>query len=159
MQPIVPNLWFDANAEEAAAYYVSLFPGGRIITVQPYGPDTPGPEGETMYVEWEMLGQRYGGINGGAQFSFSEAVSFEVRCDDQAELDALWQSLADGGEPGPCGWIKDRFGFSWQVSPTVLTSMMDDPDPIRVARATQYFLALDQEPFDIAALQTAYDGV
>lgn len=158
MQPIVPNLWFDANAEEAAAYYVSLFPDGRIITVQPYGPNTPGREGQTMYVEWEMLAQRYGGINGGPQFTFSEAFSFEVRCDDQGELDALWVALADGGEPGPCGWIKDRFGFSWQVTPTVLVEMLDDPDPARVNRATQYFLALDKEPFDIAALQTAYVG-
>ena len=158
VQPIVPNLWFDGDAEDAANFYVSLFPGGRIISVQPYGPDAPGPEGETMYVEWEVLGQRFGGINGGPQFSFSEACSFEVRCDDQSELDHVWDTLADGGEPGPCGWIKDRYGLSWQVTPTVLTQMMDDPDPARVYRATRYFLGLDREQFDIAALQAAYDA-
>ncbi|GGF34421.1 hypothetical protein GCM10011519_04860 [Marmoricola endophyticus] len=158
MQRLVPNLWFPGNAEEAAAYWVAIFPDSRIVSTTPYGPDTPGVEGTTMVVEWEMLGQRYVGINGGDQFPFSEAVSLEVPCDTQEEIDRTWAALADGGRPGPCGWVTDRFGFRWQVTPVVLPSMLADPDRDRVARVTQYFLSLDGVPFSIDDLQAAFDA-
>lgn len=158
MHHLVPHLWFDGNAEEAAASWVALFPDSRILRVVPYGPDTPGVEGTPMSVEWEMLGQRFVGINGGDQFAFSEAVSLEVPCDDQDEIDRVWTGLADGGRRGPCGWVTDRYGFCWQVTPAVLPDMLLDPDPDRVQRVTQYFLSLDAVPFSIADLQAAYDG-
>lgn len=111
-----------------------------------------------MSVEWEMLGQGFVGINGGDQLPFSEAVSLAVPCEDQAEIDQVWAGLADGGRPGPCGWITDRFGFCWQVTPAVLSEMLGDPDPERVRRVTQYFLGVDGEPLSLADLRAAYDG-
>ena len=158
MHPLVPHLWFPGNAEEAATFYTALFPGGRVVAVVPYGPDTPGEEGTTMSVEWEVLGQRFVGINGGEQFPFTEAVSLAVPCEDQAEIDRVWAGLTDGGRPGPCGWLTDRFGFAWQVVPAVLPDMLGDRDPERVRRVTQYFLGLDQVPFSLVDLHAAYDG-
>jgi predicted 3-demethylubiquinone-9 3-methyltransferase (glyoxalase superfamily) len=158
VKPISPNLWFDTEAEEAATFYVSLFDDSRIVSVVPYGPDTPGREGSTMAVEFELLGQRYVGINGGPQFPFTEAVSLEVRCEDQAEIDRVWAALVDGGEPGPCGWLKDRYGLSWQVGSTDLERMLLDPDQEKVNRVTQAFLAVDGEPFQIATLRAAFEG-
>ena len=158
MRPIIPNLWFDTQAEEAARFYVGLFEDSRIVSVVPYGPDAPGPEGSVMVVEFELLGQRYVGINGGPQFPFTEAVSLEVRCEDQSEIDRIWAALVEGGEPGPCGWLKDRYGLSWQVSCTDLETMLTDPDQEKVNRVTQAFLKVDGEPFDIAALRAAFEG-
>jgi predicted 3-demethylubiquinone-9 3-methyltransferase (glyoxalase superfamily) len=158
MRPIIPNLWFDTQAEEAARFYVGLFDDSRIVSVVPYGPDTPGPEGSTMVVEFDLMGQRYVGINGGPQFPFTEAVSLEVRCEDQSEIDRIWAALVEGGEPGPCGWLKDRYGLSWQVSSTELEAMLTDPDQEKVNRVTQAFLQVDGEPFDIAALRAAFEG-
>ncbi len=152
MPKITPWLWFDTEAEEAARFYVGLFEDSRIVSVVPYGPDTPGPEGSVMIVEFELMGQRYVGINGGPQFPFTEAVSLEVRCEDQPEIDRIWAALVEGGEPGPCGWLKDRYGLSWQVSSTDLETMLTDPDQEKVDRVTQAFLKVDGEPFDIAAL-------
>ena len=158
MRPIIPNLWFDTQAEEAARFYVGLFDDSRIVSVVPSGPDAPGPEGSTMVVEFDLMGQRYVGINGGPQFPFTEAVSLEVRCEDQSEIDRIWAALVEGGEPGPCGWLKDRYGLSWQVSSTDLETMLTDPDQEKVNRVTQAFLKVDGEPFDIAALRAAFEG-
>lgn len=155
----IPNLWFDGDAEEAAAFYCSVFPNARITTVTRY------PEGsfeqsvgQVMTVEWELDGQRFVGINGGPQFRFSEAVSFLVECEDQAEIDRLWAALtADGGEEGPCGWCKDRFGLSWQVAPKGFDEVFaEGADPERAKRG---FAAMrEMRKLDLAALQAAMDG-
>lgn len=153
---IVPNLWFDNQAEEAAEYYCSIFPNSRVVTVARYTEAGPGPAGSVMTVEWELDGQRFVGINGGPQFPFSEAVSFQITCDDQAELDSYWERLSAGGEEGPCGWLKDRYGLSWQVVPTGMEELFADPDPSRATRAMQAMLGMKK--LDIAALKAAADG-
>jgi predicted 3-demethylubiquinone-9 3-methyltransferase (glyoxalase superfamily) len=158
MQPIIPNLWFDGDAEQAAEFYVSLFEDSKVTNVVPYGPDSPGAEGSAMLVEFELQGRAYAGINGGPQFPFTEAVSFELRCDSQEEIDRLWAALTEGGQPGECGWLKDRFGFSWQVAPTELGEMLADPDQEKVKRVTQAFLAVRGRPFDVAELRRAFEG-
>lgn len=158
MRPIVPNLWFDTEAEEAVAFYVGLFPDSRVVTTVPYGPEGPGPEGSTMLVVFELNGQRFTAINGGPQFPFTEAVSFEIPCADQDEVDRLWAALtADGGEEGQCGWCKDRYGLSWQVVPDGLEELMRSGDPERVRRATRAMFGMRK--LDIAALRVAADGV
>ncbi|MGQ0842520.1 MAG: VOC family protein [Sporichthyaceae bacterium] len=129
MRPITPCLWFDGNAEQAAAFYVSVFPNSSIDNVAK-APDggTPSNEpGDVMVVEFTLNGQPYVGLNGGPLFTFSEAISFQIHCTDQAEVDHFWDALVDGGEPGPCGWLKDRFGLSWQVVPTRVIELMADP--------------------------------
>ena len=153
----MPNLWFDGNAEEAAAYYVSVFPDSRIVSTTPYTEAGPGEPGSTMVVEWEMNGQRFVGINGGPEFSFSEAVSFQVTCADQDELDLYWARLTDGGSEGPCGWCKDRYGLSWQVVSEGMDELFADPDPGRAARAMQAMFGMTK--LDLAALQRAADAV
>src|SRR5262245_48705507 len=158
MPRTIPCLWFDGQAEEAAKLYTSLFPNSRITGVVPYGPDTPGPEGSTMLVSFELDGQPYVGLNGGPQFTFSEAVSFQIVVEDQAELDHYWDGLtADGGEPGPCGWLKDRFGLSWQVVPKLFLDMVDAHDDARGQRAFQAILEMGK--LDIAEIQRAADAV
>lgn len=152
------NLWFDGNAEDAAQFYVSLFENSSITAVLPYGPNTPGEQGSTMLVEFELQGRGYAAINGGPQFPFTEATSFEVRCDTQQEIDRLWAALCDGGQPGQCGWLKDRFGYSWQIGSVDLSRMLLDPDTDKVDRVTQAFLRVDGEPFDVATLRAALDG-
>ena len=128
-----PCLWFDGNAEEAAEFYVGLLPDSRITKVWRTPAETPaGPEGTVLTVDFTVGGQQFQGLNGGSDFTFNEAVSFVIECDDQAEVDRLWAALtADGGEPGPCGWLKDRFGLGWQVIPRRLNELLDDPDPGR----------------------------
>jgi predicted 3-demethylubiquinone-9 3-methyltransferase (glyoxalase superfamily) len=153
---IKPNLWFDREAEEAAEYYTSIFPSSRIVSVAHYTEAGPRPAGTVMTVEWEIDGQRFVGINGGPQFSFSEAVSFQVTCRDQAEVDYYWERLTDGGEAGPCGWCKDRFGLSWQVVPTGMGEVFGDPDPERARRAMEAMFTMRK--LDIAALRRAADG-
>jgi predicted 3-demethylubiquinone-9 3-methyltransferase (glyoxalase superfamily) len=154
---IVPNLWFDKQAEEAANFYCSVFPNSRIIAVSHYPENSPGPAGEVMTVEWEIDGNRFVGINGGPQFTFSEAVSFMIECDTQDEIDDYWAKLtADGGEEGPCGWCKDRFGLSWQVTPRGMDEVFSDPDKARAERAMQAMLQMKK--LDIAALRAAADG-
>jgi predicted 3-demethylubiquinone-9 3-methyltransferase (glyoxalase superfamily) len=153
----IPCLWFDGQAEQAAAHYTAIFPNSKILGVTHYGPDMPGPEGEVLTVDFSLDGQRYVGLNGGPQFTFSEAISFQIMCADQDEVDHYWSRLSDGGEKGPCGWVKDRFGVSWQVNPTRLQELIDDPDPGRAQRAMQAMLRTQK--IDIAELERAADGV
>ena len=153
---IIPNLWFDTQAEEAAAFYVSVFGGGsRIVNVTHYTEAGPREAGTVMTVEWELEGQRFVGINGGPQFTFSEAVSFQITCEDQDEIDYFWEKLTDGGEEGPCGWLKDRFGVSWQVVPDGMDDILSDPDG-RGRRAMEAMFTMRK--IDIAALRAAAEG-
>ncbi|MCW2538324.1 MAG: hypothetical protein JWN95_49 [Frankiales bacterium] len=157
LQMIIPNLWFDTQAEEAAQFYVSVFKDGRIVNVARYPEGSPGPAGTVMTVEFEVNGQRFTAINGGPQFTFDEAISFQITCEDQDELDYFWDSLSAGGEPGPCGWLKDRYGLSWQVVPAGMDDVFNDPDPARAQRAMQAMMQMSK--LDIAALRSAADGV
>jgi predicted 3-demethylubiquinone-9 3-methyltransferase (glyoxalase superfamily) len=159
-QKITPCLWFDTQAEEAANTYVSIFENSRILRTSHYGKEgheIHGREaGSVMTVEFEIEGQRFVALNGGPHFKFNEAVSFQVHCETQDEIDYYWRKLTEGGEEGPCGWLKDRYGLSWQVVPAVLPDMLMDPNPEKVGRVTKAFLQMRK--FDIAALQRAYDG-
>ena len=154
---IVPNLWFDGNAEAAAEFYTSVFPRSRIVGTAHYTEAGPGPAGSVMTVEYELDGQRFVGINGGPEFTFSEAVSFQITCEDQQEVDYYWERLSDGGSEGPCGWLKDRFGLSWQVVPVGMDELFADPDPDKAKRAMQAMFGMRK--LDIAALRAAADGV
>jgi predicted 3-demethylubiquinone-9 3-methyltransferase (glyoxalase superfamily) len=156
-QKITPSLWFDTEAEEAAAFYTSVFKDSRVVSKTHYTEGAPREAGMVMTVEWELNGQRFVGINGGPQFKFDEAVSFQINCDDQEEIDYYWERLTDGGEEGPCGWLKDRFGLSWQVAPTGMDELFADPDPTRAERAMAAMLKMRK--IDIAALREAADGV
>jgi predicted 3-demethylubiquinone-9 3-methyltransferase (glyoxalase superfamily) len=157
MQKITPNLWFDTQAEEAADFYVSVFKTGRIVNVTHYTEAGPRPAGTVMTVEFELDGQRFVGINGGPQFTFDEAVSFQITCEDQEEIDYFWERLTEGGEEGPCGWLKDKYGLSWQVVPSGIDEVFADPDPERARRAMEAMLKMKK--LDIAALRSAADGV
>ena len=155
MPKIVPCLWFDGQAEQAATHYTTIFPNSEVLGVTRYGPEMPVPEGTVMTVSFSLDGQRFVALNGGPQFSFSEAISFQVLCADQDEVDYYWNRLAEGGEQGPCGWLKDRFGVSWQIEPTVLLDLIDDLDPGRAQRATQAMLKMKK--IEIAELLRAAD--
>jgi predicted 3-demethylubiquinone-9 3-methyltransferase (glyoxalase superfamily) len=157
-QKIVPNLWFDTQAEEAAHYYIDVFGSGRILSVSRYPQGSPGPAGSIMAVEFEASGLRFVGINGGPQFPFTEAVSFQIDCADQAEVDRFWDRfIGDGGEESQCGWLKDKYGLSWQVVPAGMGEMFADPDPARAQRAVQAMLGMKK--LDVAALRAAADEV
>jgi predicted 3-demethylubiquinone-9 3-methyltransferase (glyoxalase superfamily) len=156
-QKITPNLWFDTEAEEAADFYVSVFKNSRIVTTARYTDAGPRPAGMVMTVEFELDGQRFVAINGGPEFTFDEAVSFMITCADQDEVDYYWERLSEGGEEGPCGWLKDRYGLSWQVVPTGMDELFADPNPERAERAMQAMLGMRK--LDIAALRSAADGV
>ena len=156
-QRITPNLWFDTEAEEAAEFYVSVFKNGRIVDVTHYTEDAPREAGMVMTVEFELDGQRFVGINGGPEFKFTEAVSLQIDCADQAEVDYYWEQLSAGGSEGPCGWLKDRYGLSWQVVPAGIDELFSDSDPERARRAMQAMLKMGK--LDIAALRAAADGV
>ena len=156
MQKITPFLWYDREAEEAANYYVSLFPNSRVHTVSRYGEAGPGPKGSVMTVVFELDGQEFIALNGGPQFTFNESVSFVVNCETQQEVDSFWGRLSEGGEKGPCGWLKDRYGLSWQVVPRGLDELITDPDPERARRATEAMLQMTK--LDIDALRRAADG-
>jgi predicted 3-demethylubiquinone-9 3-methyltransferase (glyoxalase superfamily) len=156
-QKIVPNLWFDTQAEEAAGFYISVFKNSRIVSTTRYPEGAPREAGMVMTVEFELHGQRFVGINGGADFKFDEAVSFEIKCETQEEIDYFWERLSEGGSEGPCGWLKDRYGLSWQVVPTGMEELFADPDPKRAERAMQAMLGMGK--LDIAALRSAADGV
>ncbi len=156
MPRITPNLWFDTQALEAAEFYVSIFPNSSIGEITHYIEGSPGPAGTVQTVNFTLDGQPFTGINGGPQVTFSEAVSLLIDCADQAELDHYWEKLTDGGEPVQCGWLRDRYGLSWQVVPAGWEALMNDPDPDRVARATAAMLGMVK--LDIAALQAAADG-
>jgi predicted 3-demethylubiquinone-9 3-methyltransferase (glyoxalase superfamily) len=156
MSKVTPFLWFDGQAEQAAAFYVSLFPNSRIVNVARYGKAGPGPEGTAMTVLFELDGRRYIALNGGPHYTFNEAVSFSVGCDGQEEVDRYWAALTEGGEEGRCGWLKDRWGLSWQVTPTALGQMLSDPDPVRSRRAMEAML--EMKKIDIAGMRQAFDG-
>ena len=156
-QQITPSLWFDTEAEEAAAFYTSVFPNSRVLNVARYTEAGPRPAGSVMTVEFELNGNRFIAINGGPQFKFDEAVSFTITCDDQEELDHYWERLSDGGEEGPCGWLKDKFGLSWQVVPAGMEEVFGDPDPERARRAMEAMFRMRK--LDIAALRRAAEGV
>jgi len=155
-QKITPNLWFDTEAEEAAKFYTSVFEDSRIVEVSHYPENSPGPAGSVMTVEWELNGQRFVGINGGPQFKFDEAVSFMISCEDQDEVDYYWEKLTDGGEESQCGWLKDRYGLSWQVVPKGMGELFSDSDPERAQRAMQAMLKMRK--LDINEMRAAADG-
>ncbi|MQS17775.1 VOC family protein [Streptomyces kaniharaensis] len=135
MQKITTFLWFDDQAEEAAAFYTSLFPNSRITRVARYGETGPGAAGSVMTVDFELAGQKYTALNGGPAFTFTEAISLQVECADQQEVDELWAKLtADGGQEAPCGWLKDRYGLSWQITPRVLLDLVAGPDRAKADR-------------------------
>lgn len=156
MQKITPWFWFDTAAEEAANFYTAIFDNSRIVEVSRYGEGGPRPAGTAMTVTFELDGHRYVGLNGGPQFPFTEAISLQVSCADQGEVDRFWDQLVDGGQPGQCGWLKDRFGVSWQIVPTQLGELLGDPDPGRAGRAMQAMLAMSK--LDIGAIARAADG-
>jgi predicted 3-demethylubiquinone-9 3-methyltransferase (glyoxalase superfamily) len=157
MPDIVPCLWFDTQAEEAANFYVSVFPDSKVTRVDYYGDAGPRPAGSVITAEFELDGKPFVALNGGPEFTFDEAVSLQVLCKDQAEVDHYWSALtADGGEESQCGWLKDRFGFSWQIVPTRLTELLRDPDPGRSGRAMQAMLRMRK--IVIADLEAAAAG-
>lgn len=156
-QRITPNLWFDTEAEQAAAFYVSVFPNSRISDIAHYSEAGPRPAGTVMTVEFELDGQQYVGINGGPEFPFTEAVSFQINCADQDEVDYYWARLSEGGAEGQCGWLKDRYGLSWQVVPPGMAEIFANPDPAAAERAMQAMFGMTK--LDLAALRRAADGV
>jgi predicted 3-demethylubiquinone-9 3-methyltransferase (glyoxalase superfamily) len=157
MQKVTPFLWFNGQAEQAARFYVSLLPDSRIVRIDRSPADTPsGPAGMVLTVEFTLAGSRYIALNGGPMYSFTEAVSFQVACADQAEVDRLWAALLEGGEESRCGWLKDRWGLSWQVVPIRLMELFNDPDPARSRRAAEAMLKMNK--IIIADLERAADG-
>jgi predicted 3-demethylubiquinone-9 3-methyltransferase (glyoxalase superfamily) len=155
-QKITPNLWFDTEAEEAANFYISVFKNSRVVDVTHYTENAPREAGMVMTVEFELDGQRFVGINGGPEFTFDEAVSFEIHCEDQDEIDYYWERLSEGGQEGPCGWLKDRFGVSWQIVPEAMDRMLTEGTPEQIDRVVQAFMPMHK--IDIAALEAAYAG-
>ena len=155
-QKIIPNLWFDTESEEAAGFYTSVFKNSRIVNVTHYTEAGPRPAGTVMTVEFELDGQRFVAIDGGPEFTFSEAVSLQIDCEGQDEVDYYWERLSEGGEEGPCGWLKDKYGLSWQVVPSGMDELFADPDPQRAERAMQAMFGMRK--LDIAALRAAAQG-
>ena len=157
MQKITPFLWFDTQAEQAANYYVSVFKDARILEIVRFGEAGPGPKGAVMTVSFEIQGTQFTALNGGPQFKFSEAISFVVRCDTQQEIDALWGKLtAQGGQEGPCGWLKDKYGLSWQLVPPVLIEFLNDRDATKAKRTMEAMMKMGK--LDIALLTRAHAG-
>jgi predicted 3-demethylubiquinone-9 3-methyltransferase (glyoxalase superfamily) len=156
MPNITTTLWFDTQGEEAAEFYVSVFPNSKITKVTHYGEAGPRPAGTVMTVEFVLDGHDFIALNGGPQFTFSEAISLLIHCADQEEVDHYWDTLSEGGEQGPCGWLKDRYGLSWQVVPDRMLELFDDPDPGRAQRAIAAMLGMQK--LDIAALEAAADA-
>ena len=156
MQKITPFLWFDDQAEEALHFYESVFKDSKILNIRRFGDEVPGPQGKVLTGVIELYGQEFMVLNGGPLFKFNEAISFYISCEDQAEVDYFWQKLGvEGGEPGNCGWLKDKFGVSWQVVPAVLDTLMGDADAVKAKRVTEAMLKMHK--LDIAALQAAHD--
>ncbi|MEX3789334.1 MULTISPECIES: VOC family protein [Paraburkholderia] len=156
MQKIAPCLWFDGNAEEAAEFYTSVFPASRIATTLHSTDAGPGPAGEVVAVTFEIEGQEFMVLNGGPQYKFTPAISLMVHCDSQEEVDRYWSKLLDGGEPVACGWLRDRFGVSWQITPNVLLQMLRDPDRAKASRVMAQMMKMVK--LDIAPLEQAYRG-
>lgn len=157
MQKIIPFMWFDSNAEEAANFYVSIFKNSRILDVSRYAEGGPRPAGTVLVASFELDGQEFKALNGGPVFKFTEAISFFVSCETQDEVDDLWEKLSAGGEKGQCGWLKDKFGMSWQVVPTALGGLMSDPDPAKASRVTQALMQMTK--IDIKGLENARDNI
>ena len=157
MQKIVTNLWFDTEAEEAAEFYCSIFKDSEIVKVTHYGEAGPREAGMVMTVTFRLQGQEFTGINGGPDFKFDEAISLLVNCDSQDEVDEYWERLSEGGQEGPCGWLKDKFGLSWQIVPTVLEELVQDDDPDRANRVMAAMLQM-QGKLDVATLERAAAG-
>jgi predicted 3-demethylubiquinone-9 3-methyltransferase (glyoxalase superfamily) len=153
-QKITPNLWFDTEAEEAANFYTSIFNDSRIVKVMRYGEAGPRPAGMVLTVTFQLEGQEFTALNGGPEFKFNEAISLLVNCESQEEVDELWEKLSEGGEEGPCGWLKDKFGVSWQIIPTVLDEMLQDEDAGKANRVMEAMLQMGK--IDIAGLEKAY---
>jgi predicted 3-demethylubiquinone-9 3-methyltransferase (glyoxalase superfamily) len=156
MQKISPFLWFDDQAEEAMHFYVSVFKNSKVGNVTRYGDAGPGPKGSVMTASFELEGQQFTALNGGPHFKFTEAISFVVSCETQAEVDELWDKLSEGGQTQQCGWLKDKFGLSWQITPVALMELMSDPDPERSRRVMEAMLQMTK--IDIAKLRQAYEG-
>lgn len=157
MTTVTPCLWFDGNAEEAVEFYVSLVPGSKITAVSRYGPGMPYPEGMVMTISFELAGSAYSALNAGPEFHFTEAISLQLSAADQEEVDRYWARLSEGGgEPGPCGWVKDRYGLSWQVVSDALPALLSDPDPLRAHAAGQALMKMSK--IDISALHEAADA-
>ena len=157
MQKITPFLWFDNNAEEAMNFYISIFPQSKILNVSRHADTALGPHGTFMTATFVLNGQEFMVLNGGPEFKFTEAISFFVNCETQAEVDELWQKLTAGGEESQCGWLKDRYGLSWQIVPTALGEMLNDPDPAKQHRVMQAMLQMHK--IDIKVLEHARDSV
>ena len=155
-QKITPFLWFDANAEEATNFYTSIFKNSEIISVSRYGEGSPGQPGKVMTTTFILDGQTFMALNGGPHFKFNEAISFFVNCETQAEVDELWEKLTDGGEESQCGWLKDKFGVSWQIVPTALGELMGDPDPEKSRRVMEAMLQMHK--IDVEKLKQAHEG-
>ena len=156
MQKITPFLWFDNNAEEAANFYVSVFKNSKLLNVARYSDAGPGPKGTVMTAQFELDGLEFVALNAGPRFKFTEAISFVVNCETQEEVDYYWERLSEGGEKSRCGWLKDKFGLSWQVTPTILGKLMADKDPEKSKRVMEAMLKMDK--IDIEPLQRAYEG-
>jgi predicted 3-demethylubiquinone-9 3-methyltransferase (glyoxalase superfamily) len=156
MQKITPFLWFDHQAEEAMNHYVSIFRNSKVGKILRYGDAGPGPKGSVMVASFELEGQQFAALNGGPQFKFTEAISFVVNCETQAEVDELWDKLSEDGQVQQCGWLKDKFGLSWQIVPSVLIELMSDPDPERSRRVTEAMMQMTK--IDIAKLRQAYEA-
>jgi predicted 3-demethylubiquinone-9 3-methyltransferase (glyoxalase superfamily) len=156
LQKITPHLWFDANAEEAVNFYISIFENSRILHLSRYGDAGPGPKGSVMAIGFELAGQKFAAVNGGPHFKFSEAISFLIWCDGQEEIDRLWAELAAGGKEQPCGWLKDKFGLSWQINYSRIPEMMSDADPARSSRVMKAMLQMTR--IDVQKLEDAFNG-
>jgi predicted 3-demethylubiquinone-9 3-methyltransferase (glyoxalase superfamily) len=152
-QRITPFLWFDTQAEEAAKFYTSIFKNSKIVSATRYGDAGPGPKGSVQTIAFELEGQRFTALNGGPHFKFNEAVSFVVHCETQEEVDEFWKRLTDGGHEVQCGWLKDKYGLSWQIVPTALFRLLQDPDPARTNRVMQAMFQMKK--LDIAGLENA----
>jgi predicted 3-demethylubiquinone-9 3-methyltransferase (glyoxalase superfamily) len=153
MKTITPCLWFNTEAEDAANFYTSVFEDAKILDISRYGEAGPGQAGTVLTVSFELRGQEFVALNGGPEFTFSEAVSFQVSCESQDEVDRFWRALSEGGEEGPCGWLKDKYGLSWQIIPTILPELLSDPDPEKSQRAMAAMLSMHK--IDIEELQRA----
>jgi predicted 3-demethylubiquinone-9 3-methyltransferase (glyoxalase superfamily) len=157
MQKITTFLWFDNNAEEAMNFYVSIFKNSKVLNVSRYGEGGPGPNNSVITATFQLEGQQFMALNGGPQFAFTEAISLFVNCENQQEVDELWEKLIDGGEESRCGWLKDKYGLSWQIIPTALGEMLSSKDPEKSGRAMQAMLKMQK--IDVKTLRDAYDGV
>lgn len=155
MQKITPFLWFDDQAEEAARFYTSVFKNSKLGNVSRYGDAGPGQKGRVMVAQFQLEGQNFLALNGGPRFKFTEAVSFVVNCETQAEVDYFWEKLSEGGQTSQCGWLRDKFGLSWQIVPTAMGKLLGDKDPAKSQRVMQAMLQMTK--IDIAVLQRAYD--